>query len=1466
MSWPGTTDQQRSLFLKGFKLSDQGKFEDPTYLGFKIVVDFGTLPVDAEFGQPPSPLFRTGNYEMDGGLSNITDPFGQQKYLLKGAPIQFYSAQGYLNAREGVDDTPNGWTLQNSGKRSLILAQFKQSFRDLLENHPWFLQSIEGLDKLYTISRGGYTTESEVTFNPSRTAGKTLTFSCLESFNQRMSSMGEMYKQATFDPDYMRELVPRNLRRFKMFIFVNEIRNFFKTSRLLASSTTLTAVNNVANLLGGASNSGRDSVSSVAEQFNAAPAQPDPGSSSSFGAFAGSFARNVADNSGLQDEIDYFRGQANQSDIKPVLIFECSNCEFDFDDSTSIPSDLSNGSDSATPISYSFKIHVGRVRTKYQFPNIRTDKKPLVLADGWDQNRTSVATDIVPDELTGSTFLQNLANQGEQLLTNFVSNSINDFINEGIAQFVDPLLNGLDQSILGNIYSFNPSELLGQASFNNAQQFFDQVTSNGINAQNLLSGELPNPQTMGLGGPKERSQQGKYRSPSDAGPRDAYANVPGPNLGVTSQESGIDGRIYQPPPNDDFYPNVPGEDLGVPNRLYDGLPKNEDSYPGVPGGDLGVPDRVYPEPTGDFYENVPGGDLGVPGRTYPEPSGDLYANTPGEDLGVPDRLYPAPEGDFYEGVPGPDLGGPERIYNAPEGDVYSGVPGADLGGPERIYNAPEGDVYSGVPGADLGGPERIYNAPEGDVYEQVPGADLGGPERIYNAPEGDVYAQVPGSDLGGPERIYNAPEGDVYSDVPGADLGGPERIYNAPEGDVYEQVPGEDLGGPERIYNAPEGDVYAQVPGSDLGGSQRIYNKPEGDVYEEVPGSDLGGSQRIYNAPEGDVYSKVPGSDLGGSQRIYNKPEGDVYDQVPGSDLGGSGRLYDKPGGDVYEQVPGQDLGGSERVYNKPDGDVYDQVPGSDLGGSGRVYNKPEGDVYKGVPGQDLGVSDRIYQKPEGDVYTGVPGPDLGGPDRNYSEPGGDLYEEVPGQDLGGRDRVYPTPGGDVYPNSPGSELGVPRRIYKEAEGDVYPTNPPNESNVSTSNLGDVYVDVPGKDLASPQRVYPEFKDDVYQAVPGSDLGGKSRAYLSPEGDAYMDVPGKDLGVSERAYPPPGGDVYEDVPGKDLGGIQREYPSPDGDTYPGVPGQDLGGKNRNYLKPEGDVYTERPVTPISSSNIDTVYEIPTPQEIGNSAEASFGANATVYPSSAGDLIENLDPSTPSVYPETLNPNGEGQNIFEGIYGEESETPQQEPGQAIYQPRDVYSEVPGSDLGIPNRDYPKPSGNVYAGSEGQEQGQETNNEVYLKSTEALYPESKEPKRTLPDYIDTGKLFDAYDVAQFVGRSESSGSSKESLYSNPKVYKEEIPTGQLGNSETLYPVNNNLPGQAVPNPLDGVPSVYRNEGPRTIRGDMDKVYPKTAEDFVMERNLEPEQGLGNLKPEDRYNHSLGDFNPPDEDFIE
>jgi hypothetical protein len=226
----GATDKQRSLFLKGFKLSKQGNYEDPTYLGFKVLFDFGTLPVGADDGLPPSPLLKQGSYlSGESGLNTMyaTNPFGQPQYDYKTAgpdgPIAFYSAASYLQQRES--------NFINGGRRSDMMIQFINNLRDLVTNYPWFLQSITGLEALSKVARPGFQDSESGGFNPHRTAGKTLEFKTLESLNLRMTSLATLYNQATFDYDNMRELVPRNLRKFTMYIMVSEIRNFFKTSR-----------------------------------------------------------------------------------------------------------------------------------------------------------------------------------------------------------------------------------------------------------------------------------------------------------------------------------------------------------------------------------------------------------------------------------------------------------------------------------------------------------------------------------------------------------------------------------------------------------------------------------------------------------------------------------------------------------------------------------------------------------------------------------------------------------------------------------------------------------------------------------------------------------------------------------------------------------------------------------------------------------------------------------------------------------------------------------------------------------------------------------------------------------------------------------------------------------------------------------------------------------------------------------
>jgi hypothetical protein len=789
----GASDKNRTNFLSGFKNTPLGGFEDPTYLGFKIIFDIdGVLPIGSDDGLPPSPLFKDTSYNSDSASKN---PFGLPASFLSNTNINFYSAQSYLLERE------QRMNLGEGGKRADILKQFKTLLDQINKQSPWFFQSIEGLDQLAKVEKKGYDGTDSTGFNSNRTAGRAIDINCLESINLRVSTLADLYRQATFDFDYMREVVPRNLLKFKMWIFVSEIRSFQKTNRLTGISTAIKALDGTANLLTNGMNPGNsigpDGNNVGGLDLNAS------GSSRSTDSVVG----GILNKTGLGDLASGIVNQSDQSGVTPILVYECSQCEFDFDSTTPIKPSLENGSGSATPEAAKFRIYVGKVRTRNQYPNIRNDKNFLILADGFDQNRTSViATNRKADGLGtnpgegGNALAGFLDSQAGKVLTNFVGNSVNDYVNSQTDK-LNGLISGVNQNILGNAYSFNPGALIARPSFNSVSDLSQQL-NNGLNLGQIFQGQkLPNPQTTGLGGPPERV----YTRPTG----DVYANVPGKDLGVVQ-------RVYEKPTGD-VYPNVPGKDLGVPQRVY-GTPKS-DVYPNVPGKDLGGTDRIYNQPIGDFYPDSPGKDLGVPDRIYPSTEGDVYPDVPGKDLGPSERVYNSPEGDVYPDVPGKDLGPSERVYNSPEGDVYLNVPGKDLGVPDRAYRLENSDVYATSPGRDLGVPERNYDGLGNQrVYspstEQNPNTIAG---RLYTTdfqPEPTNLSKVyPGESLAnisGDSNLFSSPPAPVYAPpVPTREGNSPNigKLYPTVTGDFQPEI--QTLGnvkGPDR-YNFSLGDT-----------------------------------------------------------------------------------------------------------------------------------------------------------------------------------------------------------------------------------------------------------------------------------------------------------------------------------------------------------------------------------------------------------------------------------------------------------------------------------------------------------------------------------------------------------------------------------------------------------------------------------------------------------------------------------
>ena len=773
-------DYQREKFLKGISTSKHGKKEDPTYLHFRFIFDEGiTDVIDPETFLAPSPLFKLYNNPAEDtgaeGATGVTGDYREQptepSFVTGGASF-FYGSKFQINGmleNYGAFDPQEQvaymgaqeFLFQRSTHRRDMIKAFKAGFLYINKNSPYYFQSITGLDQLL---------KSDIK-NVHKAAGKpqrmgTLTIDCLESIDMRMFALSELYRKAIYDYTYQRSMLPENLRKFRMWLVVTEIRNIQLSY----------GINDVLNPF---------SIPSVASAANALD---------SFNSQTG-FLDKISGLNQKSTNTEQAPPQNNllgTDELGPyAFIYQFDQCEFDFDDS--YPSYGTIDNKGGTAVTNKFKIHVGRVKDyKIQFNQLsdilqKNDNiKQMVINDTWG----SLTTGYREYDYVGTQGVGNLVDEEDvdqkdpgaffkQMASDFITNSVADLKNIGVSK--------LESALLGNIYGLGGLNLAsaGRSAFSVANTFND-LKNNGIPDPRKDN----SPQGQGLGGPGQR----QYPTINE----DAYT-------GTSSQ-------------NNENLGNALGGSTNPPGTL------SGDVYPDVPGSDLGGPDRQYPSNDTDEYKNVPGADSGVPGRVYPVPEGDAYPTVPGTDLGVPDRQYKKNEADEYKNVPGKDSGVPERIYPIPSGDTYTTVPGEDLGAPDRQYSQAGGDEYINVPGSDLGVMGRVYDEPVGDVYSNVPGSDLGAPDRQYSQAGGNEYPEAEIGAAPNFTKVY--PDADnKYPKVNEREYKDSIKEFNDSMGDVYKNVPGPDLGGKGRNYESIRTDEYKDIPTQPQINLGRTYTK-----------------------------------------------------------------------------------------------------------------------------------------------------------------------------------------------------------------------------------------------------------------------------------------------------------------------------------------------------------------------------------------------------------------------------------------------------------------------------------------------------------------------------------------------------------------------------------------------------------------------------------------------------------------
>lgn len=190
-------------FRKGF-FTDP--YDEPTFLTFAIDFNFEGMPstlTDGHLWQ--SPLFEEG----------------------KNGAIDFLINRQY-------EDKANN------------LKVFKQILTYLTFHAPWYFQSLQGLSGLWEkgtdIEAGQKGLDAKIQVET------------LEAVDLRITKLADLYRNAIYDKQFMRERVPDNLQWFSMDIYVAEARNLrFRLPGIAQQTANVLGVNtaDLGNIVGG---------------------------------------------------------------------------------------------------------------------------------------------------------------------------------------------------------------------------------------------------------------------------------------------------------------------------------------------------------------------------------------------------------------------------------------------------------------------------------------------------------------------------------------------------------------------------------------------------------------------------------------------------------------------------------------------------------------------------------------------------------------------------------------------------------------------------------------------------------------------------------------------------------------------------------------------------------------------------------------------------------------------------------------------------------------------------------------------------------------------------------------------------------------------------------------------------------------------------------------------------------------
>lgn len=325
----------KKINLNNFLSPEDGKlvqssYDEPTYLTFRV--NFNTdiyerileiVSVDEDTFDAVFKYTTTNKLEK---LSYNDMP----EALLCTDPNNPYSTLNYLRNYLG------------DNFRADLMKDFLSLLSDLNDKFPYYIKSIEGLDKLLEVSakRGSRIKKDTA-----------ITFKCLEGLDQRISTLKTLYKKIAWDDEYQRWILPDIMRYFRMDIYISEFRIFHENKKnkdiintlngKLKNGSKLSSINTIKNVL--------NSVGDVL-----------------------SIGGNMELNS-------FSLSDSAVNKVIPTTIITCKMCEFDIDNNYKIYSSLDRSNPKGKMVDdVELKIKVGNVEEVIYNGSFKT---PLYIAD-----------------------------------------------------------------------------------------------------------------------------------------------------------------------------------------------------------------------------------------------------------------------------------------------------------------------------------------------------------------------------------------------------------------------------------------------------------------------------------------------------------------------------------------------------------------------------------------------------------------------------------------------------------------------------------------------------------------------------------------------------------------------------------------------------------------------------------------------------------------------------------------------------------------------------------------------------------------------------------------------------------------------------------------------------------------------------------------------------------------------------